>query len=103
MASGLPAVAFDVPGPRDVVRHGETGLLVGKIGAEGLAAALAALIADPARLAGMSAQALRYAAGQNWEAINSVVRRRYLEVVGAAARQREHPQTAPGKGVQPCP
>jgi len=103
MASGLPAVAFDVPGPRDVVRHGETGLLVGKIGAEGLAAALAALIADPARLAGMSAQALRYAAGQNWEAINSVVRRRYLEVVGAAARQREHPQTVPGKGVQPCP
>ena len=103
MASGLPAVAFDVPGPRDVVRHGETGLLVGNVEAEDLAAALAALIADPARLAGMSANARRYAAGQDWETINAVVRRRYLEVVGAATRQAAHLQAAAGKGVQSCP
>lgn len=103
MASGLPAVAFEVPGPRDVVRHGETGLLVGEVGAEPMAAALAGLIADPVRRAGMSASARRYAAGQDWEAINSVVRRRYLEVVGAATQQASLPQAAAGKGAPSCP
>ena len=103
MASGLPAVAFDVPGPRDVIRCGETGLLVGQVGAETLAAALAGLIADPARMAGMSANAREFAAGQDWEKINSVVRQRYLEVIGAVTRQAALSQTAAGKGVQPCP
>jgi glycosyltransferase involved in cell wall biosynthesis len=27
MACGLPVAAYPVPGPRDVVRHGETGVL----------------------------------------------------------------------------
>lgn len=103
MASGLPAVAFDVPGPRDVVRHGETGLLIGKIGAEPLAVALAALIADPARMAGMSANARRYAAVQDWEEINAVVRRRYLEVVGTGNKPVTLPGADAGKGVQSCP
>jgi glycosyltransferase involved in cell wall biosynthesis len=102
MASGLPAIAFDVPGPRDVVRHGETGLLVGKVEAEDLAAALAALIADPARLGRMAAGARRYAAGQDWEKINSVVRRRYLEVVSTVTKPVGLPEAA-GKGVQSCP
>jgi glycosyltransferase involved in cell wall biosynthesis len=103
MASGLPAVAFDVPGPRDVVRHGETGLLVGEVGAEPLTAALAGLIADPARLGRMAASAHQYAAGQDWEKINSVVRRRYLEVVRAATKQAYLPQAAAGKGEPSCP
>jgi glycosyltransferase involved in cell wall biosynthesis len=103
MASGLPAVAFDVAGPRDVVRHGETGLLVGKVEAEDLSAALAALIDDPARMAGMSANARQYAAGQDWETINSVVRRRYLEVVSTVTKPVTLPEAAAGKGVQPCP
>jgi glycosyltransferase involved in cell wall biosynthesis len=103
MASGLPAVAFDVAGPRDVVRHGETGLLVGEVGAEPLTAALAGLIADPARLGRMAASAHQYAAGQDWEKINSVVRRRYLEVVRAATKQAYLPQAAAGKGEPSCP
>lgn len=102
MASGLPAVAFDVAGPRDVVRHGETGLLVGEVGAEALAAALAGLIADPARLGRMAADARQYAAGQDWEKINSVVRRRYIDVV-TTAKLAMLPDAAAGKGVQPCP
>lgn len=103
MASGLPAVAFDVPGPRDVVLDGETGLLVGKIGAEPLAAAIAGLLADPARLGRMSAAARRHAAGQGWEAINAVVRRRYLEVVGTGNKPVTLPGADAGKGVQSCP
>lgn len=103
MASGLPAVAFEVPGPRDVVLPGETGLLVGEVGAEPLAAALAGLLADPARLGRMSAAARRHAAGQDWEAINAVVRRRYLEVVGVATQQASLPRAAAGKGEPSCP
>jgi glycosyltransferase involved in cell wall biosynthesis len=45
---GVPAVASDVPGIRDFVRHGETGLLFPEEDAAGLAAALKALSADPA-------------------------------------------------------
>lgn len=102
MASGLPAIAFDVPGPRDVIRHGETGLLVGAIGAESLAVAMAALIDDPARLTCMAAQARRYATGQNWEAINAVVRRRYLEVVQARTGRMPLSGEPRSKGVPSC-
>jgi glycosyltransferase involved in cell wall biosynthesis len=42
MSSGLPCVSTDVPGCRDVVRHGDTGLLV----PAGDSAALASAIAD---------------------------------------------------------
>ncbi len=46
---GRAIVATDMPGCRDVVRHGETGLLVPPHDADALAAALATLAADPAR------------------------------------------------------
>jgi glycosyltransferase involved in cell wall biosynthesis len=49
MASRVPVVATDVPGHRDVVVHGETGLLVPASDARAFAEAVAALLADPAR------------------------------------------------------
>ena len=48
MAAGRPVVATRVTGTREVVRDGETGLLVGIDDAPALAAALARLLADPA-------------------------------------------------------
>ena len=48
MAAGLPVVATDVTGTREVVRDGDTGLLVPPHDAPGLAAALERLIDDPA-------------------------------------------------------
>jgi len=49
MAAGLAVVATDVPGHRDVVVRGETGLLVPPEDSAALAEAVTALAADPAR------------------------------------------------------
>ena len=56
MAMGLPVVATRVPGTREVVRYGETGLGVEVGDAEGLASALATEIGDPALRARHGAQ-----------------------------------------------
>jgi glycosyltransferase involved in cell wall biosynthesis len=45
-ASGRPVVATDVPGCRDIVRHGETGFLVPSGDAKSLADALEVLVRD---------------------------------------------------------
>ena len=52
-ACARPIVASDVPGCREVVRLGETGILVPPRDVEGLAAAIAALAGDPERRAAM--------------------------------------------------
>ena len=49
MAASLAIVATDVPGHRDVVVRGETGLLVPAEDSRALADAIAGLVADPAR------------------------------------------------------
>ena len=55
-ACGRAAVASDVAGCRDVVRHGETGLLVRDRDSADLAGALAMLIEDPVLRARMGAR-----------------------------------------------
>lgn len=52
-ACGLPIIATDVPGCREVVLHGENGLLVPPRNADVLADALSQLIHDPDRRAEM--------------------------------------------------
>ncbi len=68
-ASGLPAVATDVPGCREIVAHGETGLLVPPRSATDLATAIESLVENPALRArlGRRARALaeqEYAVGR---------------------------------------
>ena len=53
MCSGLAVVATDVPGHRDVVTHGKTGLLVPPNDSAALADAILSLISDPARRSAM--------------------------------------------------
>ncbi len=55
MLCGLPVVASDIPGPREQVAEGVTGLLVPAHASEPLGAALARLAGDPALRAAMGA------------------------------------------------
>jgi len=47
MQAGLPVIASDIPGPREVVRPGETGMLFPVGEAEALAGCLQRLVDDP--------------------------------------------------------
>lgn len=66
-ACGLPAVASDVPGLRDAVRHGETGLLVPHGDVERLAAALLEMFQDPSLRERLGRGAVAWAQQFSWE------------------------------------
>ncbi|MEU8896678.1 D-inositol-3-phosphate glycosyltransferase [Nocardia sp. NPDC048505] len=66
-ASGTPVLAADVGGLSTAVRHGETGLLVPGHRIPDWAAALGALLDDPARLRRMSGRAVTHAGNFSWE------------------------------------
>jgi glycosyltransferase involved in cell wall biosynthesis len=61
MAAGLPVVSTAVGGVPELVRAGETGLLVPSEDAGALAQAMQALVDDPARRQAMGAAARQYA------------------------------------------
>ncbi len=52
-SQGTPAVAYDIDGFRDSIRHGETGLLTEKNDPESLAKAVVSLLSDMERYAMM--------------------------------------------------
>jgi len=68
-ACGTPAVATDVPGLRDAVRDGETGLLVRSPEPLAIADALRRVFADAKLRARLGEGARRYAATFDWDAV----------------------------------
>ena len=64
MLVGVPVVATDAGGHREIVRHGETGLLVPPDDAEAMATACVTLLHDPEMASAMAARAREDALGR---------------------------------------
>jgi len=82
-AAGLPIVAAPVSGVDELVGDGEAGLIVDRDVGE-LAAALAALAADPERRSRLGAAARERVAGYTWERSTDAVLAAYRTLLGAA-------------------
>jgi phosphatidylinositol alpha-mannosyltransferase len=82
MAAGVPVVASDIAGYREVVRDGVDGLLVPPGDAAALAAAVRRVLGDPA-LAGRLREAGRArAATYSWERVSDQVEAIYADLAG---------------------
>jgi glycosyltransferase involved in cell wall biosynthesis len=80
MASGLPVVAYDVQGPKDIVQHKTNGLLVEKIDAGSLSRAMQKLLVDNELRWEMGRKARAYAETRTWEKIMAGMREQYLSL-----------------------
>jgi len=96
-ASGLPAVVTDVGGNAEVVKDGESGLLVLPGDEKGLATAISSLLADPAKRSRMGGEARRqYDRHYNLSSFISAHERCYESLVNQAAmRPEEESRYAP--------
>ena len=81
-ACGTPVIASDVPGLRDAVKHGETGLLYPYGDIEKLAAAIITVLGDQALRERLRGSALRWAAEFSWDK----AAQRTLEVIETVRR-----------------
>jgi glycosyltransferase involved in cell wall biosynthesis len=84
MCAGAPVVASDSGGIREIVRDGETGLLVPADSATALAKAIERLRADPSLRIGLAAGGRRVAASRTWDAVVPTIEEA-LGVAGAAS------------------
>jgi glycosyltransferase involved in cell wall biosynthesis len=87
MAAGLPAVGFCVPGPKDVIRPGETGLVVNSVGAAELAQGMKQMLEEPVRRQIMGEQARSFALTRSWPAILGSLRQEYDRAVREAGEK----------------
>jgi phosphatidylinositol alpha-mannosyltransferase len=81
MAAGKPIVSTDIQGYRDVVTHGQEGLLVPPRDSEALAGALIHLLADPDLRARLGAEGRRTAQRYSWGRVADEVLDFYAETV----------------------
>jgi glycosyltransferase involved in cell wall biosynthesis len=88
MAAGVPVLATDVPGSREVIEDGLNGRLVAAADVEALAAAMIELLADPS-VAGQMAARGRETVRQSYNI--EAVARRYDRIYQEAQRFRELP------------
>jgi glycosyltransferase involved in cell wall biosynthesis len=82
MASGKPVVASDLPGVREVIKDGKTGLLCDPFNAADLAAKIGALAGSEKAAADMGAAGRRLAEERySWEVIGGKIEKVYEDVV----------------------
>ncbi|MGH9283702.1 MAG: glycosyltransferase family 4 protein, partial [Acidimicrobiales bacterium] len=83
MAAGLPVVASDIAGYREVVRAGVDGLLVPPRDPEALAQAIERLLDDPETAKRLAAAGRERAERFSWDVVAGEVEELYREVTGA--------------------
>jgi phosphatidylinositol alpha 1,6-mannosyltransferase len=88
MACGLPVVAAVSTGATNLVRDGETGVLVEPGDTDRYADALEAYARDPALRARHGEAGLAFAKTMDWDQINGAVMKVYQRVLARAARRR---------------
>ena len=89
MAAGRAVVGSDVGGLRELIRHGETGVLFSADSAEALAAALLDLSRDAERRQQLGTAARRAVeAERQWMQLAQVYARRYNELLGKREARR---------------
>ena len=81
MASGLPVVAAESTGATNLVRHGDTGLLVDGTDPDEVAEALAAYARDQALRRHHGEAGFAVAKTMDWDTINSAVIRAYKHAI----------------------
>jgi glycosyltransferase involved in cell wall biosynthesis len=81
MAAGLPTIASDVYGMRDLVEAGQTGCLVAAGDARGIARALERLAVEPELVRRMGERARAVAESYAWSAVAAAYRRLLVEAV----------------------
>ena len=87
MASGLPVVAYDVQGPKDIVVDRSTGTLVSEITANALAVGMREVLKNSDFRRRLGRQARIYAEQQTWELIMSGMRNRYRDLTTGSAAE----------------
>ena len=87
MACGLPVVAAIATGATNLVRDGETGMLVQPGDTDGYADALTAYARDPALRARHGEAGLAFAKTMDWDQINGAVMKVYQRVIERRARR----------------
>jgi len=88
-AMGLPVVATDIRGCRQVVDDGRTGLLVERLNARALTDAIGALVADPDRRIAMGRQARAKATAEfDQQLVIDITLAVYSELLGRAKAAR---------------
>ena len=89
-ASGLPSIVSSEGGVKDVVHDGETGFLTIPRDTEDFASKLEILLSNDILRTTFSAQALEYAFGKTWNAVNKVLLDAYEEIID----QNNRPKSA---------
>ncbi len=87
MAAGLPVVAYDIEGYRDVVTQGSDGLLVQRGNTSALASALRFFLESPNERARYGEQGRVVARNLDWSEIARRVEAVYLELLDLPARK----------------
>lgn len=92
MASGVPVVAPEIGGPRDLIDHGVTGLLYAPGSTTAMASAVGRLVDDPLERAAMGGRGRSLVAGRTWSRIGDELLDHYRAAI--SLRRRPAPVAA---------